>query len=79
MTEPHHEPAVESVKPVRRPFISVDYNPPLIIIGSVLIHVILPFPHRAGVRPYTSSFDLAESCVFNKQSPPPVWLHSTIE
>ena len=23
----------------------------------------------AGVRPYTSSFDLAESCVFDKQSP----------
>ena len=25
--------------------------------------------HRAGLRPYTSSFDFAESCVFNKQSP----------
>ena len=24
--------------------------------------------HRAGVRPYTSSCDLAESCVFDKQS-----------
>ena len=27
------------------------------------------FQHRAGVRPYTSSYDLAESCVFSKQSP----------
>ena len=28
----------------------------------------LTFQHRAGVTPYTSSFDLAESCVFAKQS-----------
>jgi hypothetical protein len=26
------------------------------------------FRHRAGVSPYTSSFDLAETCVFGKQS-----------
>ncbi len=25
--------------------------------------------HRAGVRPYTSSFDFAKPCVFAKQSP----------
>ena len=31
--------------------------------------------HRAGVRPYTSSYDLAESCVFSKQSPPPLQCH----
>ena len=31
----------------------------------------LTFRHRAGVRPYTSSCDLAESCVFDKQSLPP--------
>ena len=31
----------------------------------------LTFRHRAGVRPYTSSFDFAESCVFAKQSPGP--------
>jgi len=31
----------------------------------------LPSPRRAGVRPNTSSYDLAKSCVFNKQSPPP--------
>jgi hypothetical protein len=28
--------------------------------------------HRAGFRPYTSSCDFAESCVFIKQSPPPI-------
>ena len=32
----------------------------------------LTFQHRAGVRPYTSSFDFAESCVFAKQSPGPL-------
>ena len=35
-------------------------NPPL-----------LTFRHRAGVRPYTSSFDFAKPCVFAKQSPGP--------
>ena len=29
-------------------------------------------PHRAGVSPYTSSYDFAETCVFTKQSPPPI-------
>src|SRR5262245_14684383 len=38
---------------------------------STLSHLLLTFRHRAGVRPYTSSLDFAESCVFNKQSPPP--------
>ena len=28
----------------------------------------LTFQHRAGVSSYTSSFDLAETCVFGKQS-----------
>ena len=27
----------------------------------------LTFQHRAGVSPYTSSFELAETCVFDKQ------------
>ena len=40
--------------------------------NSVLAHVLLTFQHRAGVTPYTSSFDLAESCVFDKQSPGPI-------
>src|SRR3982750_3151289 len=29
----------------------------------------LTFQHRAGVSPYTSTFVLAETCVFGKQSP----------
>ena len=41
-------------------------------LSSQLRLVVLPFPltfrHRAGVSPYTSSFDLAETCVFAKQS-----------
>ena len=32
----------------------------------------LIFRHRAGVSPYTSSYDFAETCVFSKQSPGPV-------
>ena len=31
----------------------------------------LTFRHRAGVRPYTSPFGFAETCVFDKQSPGP--------
>ena len=41
----------------------------LLLRRSKQLH--LTFRHRAGVRPYTSSFDLAESCVFDKQSPGP--------
>src|SRR5690606_1504444 len=40
--------------------------------NSELSLLLLTFQHRAGVRPYTSSYDLAEPCVFNKQSPPPI-------
>ena len=40
--------------------------------NSMLSHLLLTFQHRAGVTPYTSSFDLAESCVFDKQSPGPI-------
>ena len=35
--------------------------------GSKLAHLLLTFQHRAGVSSYTSSFDLAETCVFVKQ------------
>ena len=35
--------------------------------ASMLAHILLTFRHRAGVSPYTSSFDLAETCVFGKQ------------
>ena len=31
----------------------------------------MTFRHRAGVSPYTSSLEFAETCVFVKQSPPP--------
>ena len=33
--------------------------------NTLFLHFV--FLHRAGVRPYTSSYDLAKSCVFNKQ------------
>ena len=33
----------------------------------------LTYRHRAGVRPYTSSCELAESCVFDKQSQEPIF------
>ncbi len=42
---------------------------------SMRKHLLLIFQHRAGVRPYTSSYDLAESCVFIKQSQPPILCH----
>ncbi len=43
--------------------------------GSELALLPLTFQHRAGVRPYTSSLDFAEPCVFTKQSPPPGLCH----
>ena len=42
---------------------------------SELSLLLLTFRHRAGVRPYTSSYEFAESCVFDKQSPPPGLCH----
>ena len=39
--------------------------------NSELAPLLLTFQHRAGVRPFTSSYDFAEPCVFSKQSPPP--------
>ena len=39
--------------------------------SSALARPPLTFQHRAGVRPYTSSCEFAESCVFAKQSPGP--------
>ena len=35
--------------------------------NSMLSHLLLTFQHRAGVSSYTSSFDLAQTCVFGKQ------------
>ena len=40
--------------------------------SSALARFALTFQHRAGVTPYTSSYDLAESCVFDKQLPGPI-------
>ena len=40
--------------------------------NSELSLLLLTFQHRAGVTPYTSSFDFAESCVFDKQLPGPI-------
>ena len=40
--------------------------------GSLLSQFPLTFQHRAGVSPYTSSFDLAQTCVFAKQLPGPI-------
>ena len=40
--------------------------------NSMLAHLLLTFQHWAGVSPYTSSFDLAETCVFAKQSLGPI-------
>ena len=44
----------------------------------MLAHLLLTFQHRAGVRPYTSSCDFAEPCVFDKQSLPPGLCHPQI-
>ena len=37
--------------------------------NAELALILLTFRHWAGVSPYTSSYDLAETCVFDKQSP----------
>ena len=47
--------------------------------NSMLAHLLLTFQHRAGVSPYTSSFDLAETCVFAKQSPGPILCGSLLQ
>ena len=39
---------------------------------SELALLLLTFQHWAGVSPYTSSFDFAETCVFAKQLPGPI-------
>ena len=39
---------------------------------SELAPLLLTFQHWAGVSPYTSSFDFAETCVFAKQLPGPI-------
>ena len=46
--------------------------------GSELSLLPLTFQHRAGVSPYTSSFDLAQTCVFDKQLPGPLLCDSSL-
>src|SRR4029078_9850100 len=46
--------------------------------GSGLAPLALTFRHRAGVRPYTSSSEFAESCVFVKQLRPPGLCHFSL-
>ena len=45
---------------------------------SELALTTLTFQHRAGVRPYTSTYVLAEPCVFDKQSHLPGLCHPLI-
>ena len=40
--------------------------------NSELSLLLLTFQHWAGVSPYTSSYDFAQTCVFGKQSPGPI-------
>ena len=47
------------------------FNSALLITSLLQLRPLLTFRHRAGVRPYSSSFDLAKPCVFVKQSPGP--------
>ena len=44
-------------------------------LDSKLALLLLAFWHRAGLRPYTSFFNLAESCGFDNQSLPPILCH----
>ena len=46
--------------------------------GSKLSLFPLTFRHRAGVSPYTSSFDLAQTCVFAKQLLGPILCGSSL-
>ena len=48
------------------------FNSNLRIPTCVYLALLLTFQHWAGVSPYTSSFDLAETCVFGKQSLGPI-------
>ena len=43
----------------------------IIRLASCLL-ILLTFQHWAGVSPYTSTFVLAETCVFGKQLPGPI-------
>jgi hypothetical protein len=46
--------------------------------NSMLSHILFTLRHRAGIRPYTSCFYFAKSCVFTKQLPLPCSCHTPI-
>jgi len=48
-------------------------RPPFTGTYKQTISAFFVLQHRAGVRLYTSFFNFAESCVFSKQSPPPLY------
>ena len=48
------------------------------VLSKCYSHLNFTYQHRAGVRLYTSSYDFAESCVFDKQSLPPFLLYLTL-
>ena len=56
--------------------------PPLPVLAVAGLPLLAPtaltFQHRAGVRPYTSTYVLAEPCVFDKQSLLPGLCHPPI-
>jgi len=51
-----------------QPPFAVDY------IQNFILFILLTEQHWADVRPYTKFYNVAESCVFSKQSPPPIFL-----
>ena len=42
----------------------------------MLAHILFTLRHRAGIRPYTSCYYFAKSCVFTKQLPLPLSSHT---
>lgn len=45
----------------------------------MLAHILFTLRHRAGIRPYTSCYYFAKSCVFTKQLPLPLSSHTLAE
>lgn len=48
------------------------------LISKAILLSNFTYEHRAGFRQYTSYYYLALSCVFDKQSPPPILCHFKI-
>ena len=53
-----------------------ELQPPFtgIYINNIFNYLFFILQHRADIRPYTSFYNFAESCVFNKQSLPSIFL-----